>query len=456
MLLKRAMVTFVLSIGSIHAAPWSTPATIQTPPTLQAFEDVTLSYNSTSGQILATWQDNTSHLPYYSIYTTGWSAPQRIPGTSTVKVLIKTASELAAGRFIATWADGSTSLPTYSIFTSGTWSTAASFGTVTALGDVNVSFDSLTSEFLATWTTTAAGNATYYSIFNVGSWSTPALIGSSVAVSDVVNAFDPATPQFLAVWATSGSLEYSIFNGSTWTAAAPIPGSVSSAPFVAFNPSTGQFIATWTSSAIPISSFFSSGAWSASPVTISNTFPVLNEVFPSYDSGTGQFNATWVDTRDHPTFAFYDGTSWTTSNITTAFLADFNVFSVFDASTDQIFATWTDASTLFPTYSFNLAPPTSAPPPPSNFQGVQKKNNFAIESELFNQLTWVYPITSSTIVSYKVYRDGVVIAQLPVLQFEYEDHNRTKNVSYTYSITSIDSSGNESSITSANTIIVPE
>lgn len=80
----------------------------------------------------------------------------------------------------------------------------------------------------------------------------------------------------------------------------------------------------------------------------------------------------------------------------------------------------------------------------SNLQGSQKKNDFGIEFERYNLLTWDAS-TSTTVAGYFVYRNGEKIASLSASTLQYEDHNRKKGVSTQYSVTSFDSNGNESS-----------
>lgn len=97
-------------------------------------------------------------------------------------------------------------------------------------------------------------------------------------------------------------------------------------------------------------------------------------------------------------------------------------------------------------------PPADILAPPSNLQGKQKKNDFGLEYELYNQVTWT-PSPSANISGYIVYRDGNKIAQLNAATLTYKDHNRKKGSSYIYSITAFDSSGNESS--PVNIVIKP-
>lgn len=90
--------------------------------------------------------------------------------------------------------------------------------------------------------------------------------------------------------------------------------------------------------------------------------------------------------------------------------------------------------------------------PPSNLQGKQKKNDFGLEYELYNQLTWS-PSPSADTSGYFVYRDGKKIATLDASTYTYQDHNRKKGVTYTYAITAFNSSGGES--TPVNVVITP-
>jgi len=81
---------------------------------------------------------------------------------------------------------------------------------------------------------------------------------------------------------------------------------------------------------------------------------------------------------------------------------------------------------------------------PTTLTGKQKKNDFGIELELFNLLQWEAP-SLGQVAGYHVYRDGVRIASLEASTLRYEDHNRKKGIETLYSLTSFDSSGNESS-----------
>ena len=85
-----------------------------------------------------------------------------------------------------------------------------------------------------------------------------------------------------------------------------------------------------------------------------------------------------------------------------------------------------------------------APAPPSNLQGKQKKNDFGLQYELYNQLIWT-PSPSTGVTGYFIYRDGIKIATVDASTYTYQDHNRRMGVTYTYAITSFNSLGSESS-----------
>ena len=90
--------------------------------------------------------------------------------------------------------------------------------------------------------------------------------------------------------------------------------------------------------------------------------------------------------------------------------------------------------------------------PPSNLQGQQKKNDFGLQYEIYNQLRWT-PSPSPDVIGYFIYRDGEKIATLGAHTFTYQDHNRNKGSSYSYAITAFNSEDNESS--PVNIVVTP-
>ena len=81
--------------------------------------------------------------------------------------------------------------------------------------------------------------------------------------------------------------------------------------------------------------------------------------------------------------------------------------------------------------------------PPSNLQGMQKKNNFGFEYELYNQLTWTSS-SSAGVTGYLMYRDGLQIATVSAATSVYQDHNQVPGVVVVYSLVAFDANGNMS------------
>ncbi|MFA6916805.1 MAG: hypothetical protein WC222_10450 [Parachlamydiales bacterium] len=79
--------------------------------------------------------------------------------------------------------------------------------------------------------------------------------------------------------------------------------------------------------------------------------------------------------------------------------------------------------------------------PPQKLTGKQVKNHFLIQTDIVNILNWTPSLTTS-IVKYNIYRDGVLINS--TTSSTYQDHHRKKNVSYFYSVTSVNAQGTES------------
>jgi DNA-binding beta-propeller fold protein YncE len=92
--------------------------------------------------------------------------------------------------------------------------------------------------------------------------------------------------------------------------------------------------------------------------------------------------------------------------------------------------------------------------PPASVSGCKTCNVFLLQTDLINNITWTAP-TSGSPVSYNIYRDAPLtelIANVPASgTLQFYDHGRQPNVVYSYYITSVDSSGNQST---ANSVTV--
>lgn len=86
-------------------------------------------------------------------------------------------------------------------------------------------------------------------------------------------------------------------------------------------------------------------------------------------------------------------------------------------------------------------------PPPSNVRGKQIKEQFLSQTEFINVITWNPPVGGFPPVVYNVYRNNfnTLIGEVPANgKLEFLDHNRLKNVTYTYYIVAIDSQNRRS------------
>lgn len=93
-------------------------------------------------------------------------------------------------------------------------------------------------------------------------------------------------------------------------------------------------------------------------------------------------------------------------------------------------------------YTYIFAPPApSTPLPPSDFRGKTVKNKFATQIEYIHHLKWV-PSPDPTVVGYKLFRNGHLIAVIPAEgPFKFHDHNRKKRKRDLYVLQSFNANG---------------
>jgi len=458
----------------------TTPAPMTaTPNTVN--ENVSSSFDPTTGRSLAVWVDTgNGRKPTYSFYTpgtgsgSGWSAPVALDSAMASSDDVFSACNPSTGEIMATWAVGN--VPTYSIYTPGMgWSPTVeqipTASTVPPSYNVTVSFNSITGKFLAVWTNNTPLYPTYaFYTPNVG-WETSTIStnmtyqveGNVFSVSNSINGTT------MAAWSDLDSSfpVYSTYTGTgPWSDPAYITDSILfQNVYLSFNSITGQTLATWTDNtgtSFPTSYLYtpsspSAGSWSSSPITFPGTTQPYRDVTSGFDPVTGQFLAVWSDMNNsfQVTYSFYTDGSWgdpaTISNSSESTATE-NVFVSYDSLTGQFLATWaTNAGdpNHLPFYSFFDGP---APPPPNpttpaapaSFSGRVINNHFLAQTDRVNKLSWI-PANDPTITSYVLRRNGVLVYMAPAAgPYTYEDHNRKKNVTYVYTLTSKNQNGVES------------
>ena len=163
---------------------------------------------------------------------------------------------------------------------------------------------------------------------------------------------------------------------------------------------------------------------------------------------------TFVATITNPPTGI-DGPTAFTSDGLTAYVLNFETFgsvNVIDTNPssltyNSVIATIT-ADPNFNDIAMGIAQ-SSAPSAPTNLTGKQKKNDFGVLYELFNELHWA--AGTGSVAGFNIYRNGVLIATVGPTTFKYKDHDRKKDVATTYKVTAVSSSGAESS---AATVVV--
>jgi len=458
-------------------ATWTTDPAQPLPneePTSISFGGVFNSCDPTTGVFLATWADVNGLLhPTYSFYnpSLGWGFVNAITFSSlaaTSGISVISSCDPSTGVFLATWTEATMNQPAGSVYMLGDWSVLpGSFTGQSAVFQTTNSFYPATGEFLVTWADRITNYPTY-SFYTPGSgWGAVSQITMTSTANDVYTTVNTTTNQVLAVWADAVSVQptYAFYDSGVWGGAFAIPGfpSASGDVLCSCNPVTGQFIAVWVNLGFanfyPYYSIYTPGhGWNIGPAAITNS-PVNGNVSVSCDPTTGQFLASWASLDDGSiNYSFYTpGTGpdagWSSPGFITGSTSGNTITTSFNSTSGQFLATWAGFGSGIPDSSpfysfFTYIPPPAPPnPPPSSpitFTGKVVSNYFLTQIDITHKLVWT-PSTDSSIVSYQISRNGVVIAVLPASgPYVYYDHNRSKNKKDLYTIVSINAAGAQS------------
>ncbi len=179
---------------------------------------------------------------------------------------------------------------------------------------------------------------------------------------DLYCLYPPNSNQVIASWSSSvGEYPYyAIFDGTTWSAPAPISMSlqVLNLVFLMYFPQNNTTIATWgdKSTTAAYYSVYNGMSWSTpAEIDTSSAGMIYNDVTLSYDPTSMTIMGTWASaTGTHPYYALYNGTTWTSATLIDSSMtstATNNVYTSFDSSSYQTISTWSDGFTSYPTYS---------------------------------------------------------------------------------------------------------
>jgi len=172
-------------------------------------------------------------------------------------------------------------------------------------------------------------------------------------------------------------------------------------------------------------------------------------LFSCYNSQHQQLFTAWANSPNcDPTYSIYQNGSWSTPAFINVrppgVLGD--IFLTYNFLNDQVFATWTDCVTDLTYYSIYVYPQPVIPIlPPTHLTGQKKSNKFLDRTEWYVQLMWRPPASGAKPVSYRVYRDHVLIGTVQAnSNLTFRDFHVNKNQVYLYEVTSVDAQGRES------------
>ncbi len=297
------------SLYTVSGDAWSPLATIPGSGIIGS-NSIFNSFDSTTEQFLVTWRDGVTGLPFYTVYTVSsnsWSVPIAIPdlGSHTMSnnTIAYTSFNSSTGQFLATWNNGASGNAYFSIYTvsGNSWSQPVAISTNQVDGgSISNSFDSTTGQYIAVWKEAVTRIPTY-SIFNGVTWSTPAHIpGAGTLINgDIFSSFGSTLEQFFVTWLDTKPIysTYTVSSG-TWSTPTIIPSSSTAQPnvFSSFGlatSTTGLFLTTWqdfTSNKPTYSIFTISAPPSPTPTPSSNTQAIITGA-----QGAAQQNIQLVD-----------------------------------------------------------------------------------------------------------------------------------------------------------------
>lgn len=388
-------VTGLLLSSYFNGITWTSilPA-IATVPNFPFLVTFTLTMDGLGNGLLA-WQDQ-SVVPFpgvvftsfFSGTTLTWSSPQSIDLPPTGGEFPQTAFS-SNGTAAVLWS-GPPSVLFVSNFNGTTWS-----ATPTTLspngGQGTVGIDAA-GNALAVWIDGATGNV-MFSRFTGGVWSSALPISIAGTNNGLSFAMNPAGAA-VATWVdSSGTGQYSVFNGTSWSIPLPFATDVSFAD-VSID-TVGNILVVWLNS-------------------------VNNNILSSFRPAGGSFGSQDL--------VFTGGTNF--------------ISELFAKLSDnrQGFADWSvpgdGTSTLEGSYTIGVSPPQS-------ISGRACNDKFAWQVDHVHIISWTASL-DPTVVSYFIRRNGVLIGIVPATKpLIFFDHDRCGGKDR-YTVTAVDASGTES------------
>jgi len=265
----------------------------------------------------------------------------------------------------------------------------------------------------------------------------------------------------IAVWAGSdGSnliTQASLFDGTSWSSSEDIfdislPGENTFQPQVCCD-SSGNAFATWRRSNgandIIQASMFNGTSWTALA-----DIPNLSEAGEDAEDpqiccdDLGNAYVVWQRSNGTNTVvqtSQFDGISWSSppDHPATPGVPSFSPQVCCDNSGKAI-SVWVSA----PVSGIEVIQSSFYTPmifPPANFQGNRVTNQFPSQSSTSAHLSWT-PNTDPNVTSFLIFKDGILLTTIPSYLSSYKDCNIDPCQSYSYTIISVNVTGDESAV----------
>lgn len=435
---------------------------------------------------LGAFQDNINVFGTYSANGTAWTPPLQLSNNPTQITggPAVAMDETSTGITFWTENNGGTYFAKTTFFNNGIWTSILPplETTTDTLNSPSISMNG-TGKALAGWANSSATEI-HASFFNAGVWTPFQNIGVGNTGTNVVYNLNG---QAAAGWNHFDFLIFDLwvttYNGTIWQPPTLLDNLANGSPSLGID-ANGNVIALWSGAGAQDIRFsrFNGASWST-PQTLSTAGGNGGPALAVFQDGTAI--ALWPDSAGVIQITQFNGVTWSPL---TPFAPGVGVSITLDSkedalinwftSTNQIFAailpkggtllppvfvtTATTAPILFVDPALSSLSTLASlvwvesqvegdsnsfgifiafgPTPPTNLQGATCHTAL----ERVNVIAWT-PSTDPTVVSYNVFRDGVLVAIVPFTgPFVFYDHNRCSNVPATYSVTAVNAEGFES------------
>lgn len=369
----------------LSGGTWSSAAAIMLGTSTGSSYPVFMTYDPYLGRLFAAWRDAGSAKAYFSYYSTygmtsSWITAESLDFPSAVPAgPISLIYNNSTQQVMATWSNGTVPYaPASAIYNGSGWDMVQDIPLGLIIGaNANVisSYDSTNDLVLSAWGNTAEPYSysppvyvPFSCLFNGTTWEPPVYIptGDSVGGFYISAVYDSGLKKVFATWTdmTLNIPYYSIYDESGWTTGQPINEStmthVQTNIALAYDSQAGQVIAAWgdsNNSRAPTYSVFSDADPMAGWSTIS-TIPqgassgVNQNVYLTYNSASHQVFASWTDASTYGGFYnTYNGTTWSTAGsipLTPSPSIGFDVTVGYNPNAQQVFAAWSAQGTNQP------------------------------------------------------------------------------------------------------------